>query len=886
MRQVDESSTPEGTTVRWGHNQRVGNGRTNHLSPSRDTAPRSHARYPPPIHAPILSCLLYSTPSASPLLPPSLAMAVTRLAVAAALSAAPPSSRRRRAFFHHSCRPLPSSAVAAKALRASAAPAVDEEAPASPPPSDLGKGVENLVIIGSGPAGYTAAIYAARANLKPVVFEGYQVGGVPGGQLMTTTEVENFPGFPDGVTGPDLMDKMRKQAERWGAELHQEDVEFVNVKSRPFVIRSSDREVKCHSVIIATGAAAKRLRLPREDEFWSRGISACAICDGASPLFKGQVLAVVGGGDTATEEAIYLTKYARHVHLLVRKDQLRASKAMQDRVLSNPNITVHFNTEAVDVVSNPKGQMSGIQLKRTDTGEESVLEVKGLFYGIGHTPNSQLLQGQIDLDDAGYILVEEGTAKTSVDGVFAAGDVQDHEWRQAVTAAGSGCVAALSVERYLVANDLLVEFHQPVREEKEKEITDRDVEMGFDISHTKHRGQYALRKVYHESPRLVCVLYTSPTCAHLGEAPSQRRDETSHATTRHPSAAPGPPPESSSSSVLSPPKTGEPPARPIPASNNPPSPWPPPPNKLPKKKKRKKKPTRHRGTPRHATATAAARRDANPEKTGAKESAAAMEAAASPSPPPSRASPLRLNPAAFLLRTTTTTTVQPTTSADAPPPPPPTRQTAGVDRLISFLSSLIPRRGQRAKQPTSPPPTAAAAAMRRAAEREAEAERQLVGCAVPLFRPYVAQLPWHGGARAWLSRMFPRYGHYCGPNWSSGKEAGSVLWDRRPADHLDFCCYCHDMAYDTHDQAQLLRADLAFLRCLQSSRQTPARDGIAAAAIYRSMCIFGLKTILIPYRTNLVRLQTGPNYADAFADFVKRVASSSGRPTGSDKQRM
>ncbi|KAL5196852.1 hypothetical protein ABZP36_000364 [Zizania latifolia] len=442
-------------------------------------------------------------------------MAVTRLAVAAALSTAPPSSRRRRGFLH-SCRPLPAAAGAtparpAKALRAAAA--ADEEAPASAtaPPPDLSRGLENLVIIGSGPAGYTAAIYAARANLKPVVFEGYQVGGVPGGQLMTTTEVENFPGFPDGITGPDLMDKMRKQAERWGAELHQEDVEFVNVKSRPFVIRSSDREVKCHSLIIATGANAKRLRLPREDEFWSRGISACAICDGASPLFKGQVLAVVGGGDTATEEAIYLTKYARHVHLLVRKDQLRASKAMQDRVLNNPNITVHSNTEVVDVVSNTKGQMSGIQLKRSDTGEESVLEVKGLFYGIGHTPNSQLLQGQIELDDAGYILVE-GTAKTSVDGVFAAGDVQDHEWRQAVTAAGSGCVAALSVERYLVANDLLVEFHQPVREEKQKEITGRDVEMGFDISHTKHRGQYALRKIYHESPRVVCVLYTSPTC--------------------------------------------------------------------------------------------------------------------------------------------------------------------------------------------------------------------------------------------------------------------------------------------------------------------------------------------------------------------------------------
>ncbi|CAN6200100.1 unnamed protein product [Urochloa humidicola] len=442
-------------------------------------------------------------------------MAVTRVAVAAALSVAPPSSsRRRRLALPSSCRPLPT-ARASKALHAAAAPAagaVDEETPASSPPSDPSKGVENLVIIGSGPAGYTAAIYAARANLKPVVFEGYQVGGVPGGQLMTTTEVENFPGFPEGITGPDLMDRMRKQAERWGAELHQEDVEFVNVKSSPFVIRSSDREVKCHSLIVATGATAKRLRLPREDEFWSRGISACAICDGASPLFKGQVLAVVGGGDTATEEAIYLTKYARHVHLLVRKEQLRASKAMQDRVLNNPNITVHFNTEAVDVVSNDKGQMSGIQLKRTDTGEESVLEVKGLFYGIGHNPNSQLLQGQIELDTAGYILVKEGSAKTSVDGVFAAGDVQDHEWRQAVTAAGSGCVAALSVERYLVTNDLLIEFHQPVQEEKKKDITDKDVEMGFDISRTKHKGQYALRKLYHESPRLICVLYTSPTC--------------------------------------------------------------------------------------------------------------------------------------------------------------------------------------------------------------------------------------------------------------------------------------------------------------------------------------------------------------------------------------
>ncbi|CAE6043526.1 unnamed protein product [Arabidopsis arenosa] len=378
--------------------------------------------------------------------------------------------------------------------------------------SSGGEIIENVVIIGSGPAGYTAAIYAARANLKPVVFEGYQMGGVPGGQLMTTTEVENFPGFPDGITGPDLMEKMRKQAERWGAELYPEDVESLNVTTAPFTVQTSERKVKCHSIIYATGATARRLRLPREEEFWSRGISACAICDGASPLFKGQVLAVVGGGDTATEEALYLTKYARHVHLLVRRDQLRASKAMQDRVINNPNITVHYNTETVDVLSNTKGQMSGILLRRLDTGEETELEAKGLFYGIGHSPNSQLLEGQVELDSSGYVLVREGTSNTSVEGVFAAGDVQDHEWRQAVTAAGSGCIAALSAERYLTSNNLLVEFHQPQHEEAKKEFTQRDVQEKFDITLTKHKGQYALRKLYHESPRVILVLYTSPTC--------------------------------------------------------------------------------------------------------------------------------------------------------------------------------------------------------------------------------------------------------------------------------------------------------------------------------------------------------------------------------------
>uniref|UniRef100_A0A7I4FG60 thioredoxin-disulfide reductase (NADPH) n=1 Tax=Physcomitrium patens TaxID=3218 RepID=A0A7I4FG60_PHYPA len=262
-----------------------------------------------------------------------------------------------------------------------------------------------------------------------------------------------------------------------------------------------------------SGTAAKRLGLPREHEFWSRGISACAICDGASPIFKGQELAVVGGGDTATEESLYLTKYAAHVHLLVRKDKLRASKAMQDRVINNPNITVHFNTETVDIEADDKGQMGGLRLRDLVTGEGRSLKVRGLFYGIGHSPNSQLLEGQVELDDASYVVVEPGTTNTSVEGVYAAGDLQDHEWRQAITAAGSGCMAALSVERYLAANDLLVEFHQPAQEEvKKKELTKEDIDQKFDITMTKHKGQYALRKLYHESPRVIGVLYTAPTC--------------------------------------------------------------------------------------------------------------------------------------------------------------------------------------------------------------------------------------------------------------------------------------------------------------------------------------------------------------------------------------
>lgn len=376
--------------------------------------------------------------------------------------------------------------------------------------------VENLVIIGSGPAGYTAAIYAGRANLKPVVFEGYQMGGLPGGQLMTTTEVENFPGFPEGIKGPELMERMKAQALRWGAELYTEDVISVDLSERPFVVRSQEREIKAHSIIIATGATAKRLGLPSEEKFWNKGISACAICDGATPIFKGGELAVIGGGDTAAEEAIYLTKYGSHVHMLVRSDKMRASKAMQERVLNHPKITVHWNTEAVDVFGEEGGLMQGVKIRNNKTGEEGELAVKGLFYAIGHTPNTQLFKGQLQLDEVGYIVTKPGSVETSVEGVYAAGDVQDHEFRQAVTAAGTGCMAALLAERWLSHRGLLQEFHQtPEAEkptEKPAEKSAADTPETFDITATRHKGGWALRKLYHESDRLLVVKYASPTC--------------------------------------------------------------------------------------------------------------------------------------------------------------------------------------------------------------------------------------------------------------------------------------------------------------------------------------------------------------------------------------
>ena len=315
--------------------------------------------------------------------------------------------------------------------------------------SDTIANSRNVVIIGSGPAGYTAAIYAGRANLHPLVFEGFQKGGIPGGQLMTTTEVENFSGFPNGVMGAQLMGYMKEQAINCGAELIMEDVIAVDFSDRPFTIKSQYREVQAHSVIIATGATAKRLHLPSETQYWNRGISACAVCDGAAPIFQNVELAVVGGGDTAAEEAIFLTKYGSQVHLLVRSDRLRASKIMQERVLKHPKITTHWHSIPIDVYG--EEIVKGVKIQNTLTNEERDLAVGGLFYAIGHTPNTDLFTGQIELDPTGYIITKGKSTATNIEGIYACGDVQDHEYRQAITAAGTGCMAAIEAERWLSA---------------------------------------------------------------------------------------------------------------------------------------------------------------------------------------------------------------------------------------------------------------------------------------------------------------------------------------------------------------------------------------------------------------------------------------------------
>ena len=373
--------------------------------------------------------------------------------------------------------------------------------------------IENLVIIGSGPAGYTAAIYASRANLQPLLVTGFSSGGIPGGQLMTTTFVENYPGFPDGVMGPELMDLMKAQATRWGTKLIESDVTSIDVTKRPFELKTLEGAIKANSIIIATGASANRLGIRNEQIFWSKGISACAICDGATPQFRDAELAVVGGGDSACEEAVYLTKYGSKVHLIVRSNKLKASAAMADRVLANSKITIHWNTSVIEAIGDD--WLEKIKVNNHNS-ENKVIEVKGLFYAIGHTPNTSFLNKQISIDEKGYIKCNPGRPETSLEGIFAAGDVADSEWRQGVTAAGSGCMAALAAERWLTKKDLsiLIKREQP-EPEKSETLTDQEEEANeenFDSNSQWQKGSYALRKLYHESSKPILVIFSSPSC--------------------------------------------------------------------------------------------------------------------------------------------------------------------------------------------------------------------------------------------------------------------------------------------------------------------------------------------------------------------------------------
>ncbi len=310
------------------------------------------------------------------------------------------------------------------------------------------KEVEKLIIIGSGPAAHTAAIYAARAELSPLLFEGFMAGGVAaGGQLTTTTEVENYPGFPDAIGGPELMDKMRAQSVKYGTRIKTETVSSVDLSSRPYKVTVDGTEYQTRSLIIATGATAKRLQLPGEQDYWQKGISACAVCDGALPVFRNQPLVVIGGGDTACEEATFLTKFGSTVIMLVRRDEMRASKAMQNRVNKNEKIQIMWNTVATEAVG--EQFLTGVRVKNVKSGEEKLIEARGLFYAIGHEPNTAFLDSQLKMDETGYLITKPDSTATEVEGVFACGDVKDKVFRQAVTAAGSGCKAALEAERFL-----------------------------------------------------------------------------------------------------------------------------------------------------------------------------------------------------------------------------------------------------------------------------------------------------------------------------------------------------------------------------------------------------------------------------------------------------
>jgi thioredoxin reductase (NADPH) len=302
------------------------------------------------------------------------------------------------------------------------------------------------LIIGSGPAGYTAAIYASRAGLQPIVYQGLQ----PGGQLTTTTEVENFPGYPEGITGPEMMEQLKSQAARFGADIRFGIVTEVDFSERPFKIFADDgKKIMAETVIIATGASAKWLGLESEKKYNGQGVSACATCDGF--FYRGKDVAIVGGGDTAAEEATYLAKLCNKVYMIVRRDQLRASVAMQKKVMQTPNIEILWNHVTKEILGDFSG-VNGVLLQNVKTGEEKKLDIHGFFVAIGHEPNTEIFKGKIEMDEMGYIKTIPGSTKTNIEGVFAAGDVQDHYYRQAITAAGSGCMAAIEAERFLSSN--------------------------------------------------------------------------------------------------------------------------------------------------------------------------------------------------------------------------------------------------------------------------------------------------------------------------------------------------------------------------------------------------------------------------------------------------